>query len=126
VGYAFAGVWQGVLDVARSVANVKLPVASTWHLEVSSKSGTCRAVTLRVLASGRHEYIFAAHFHRHGDPSMKRIALAALLLAAPLHCARHHAGRTRRCQTAGQSPLPPLRYCSRACCLVSRPEDLAG
>ncbi len=26
VGFAFAGVWQGVIDVARSVANVKLPV----------------------------------------------------------------------------------------------------
>lgn len=26
VGYAFAGVWQGVIDVARSVANVRLPV----------------------------------------------------------------------------------------------------
>jgi len=26
VGYAFAGVWQGVIDVARSVADVKLPV----------------------------------------------------------------------------------------------------
>jgi len=26
VGYAFAGVWQGVIDVARSVANIRLPV----------------------------------------------------------------------------------------------------
>lgn len=26
VGFAFAGVWQGVIDVARSVKNVKLPV----------------------------------------------------------------------------------------------------
>ena len=26
VGFAFAGVWQGVIDVARSIANVKLPV----------------------------------------------------------------------------------------------------
>ncbi len=26
VGYAFAGMWQGVIDVARSVANIKLPV----------------------------------------------------------------------------------------------------
>jgi len=26
VGFAFAGVWQGVLDVARSVANVRLPI----------------------------------------------------------------------------------------------------
>ncbi len=26
VGFAFAGVWQGVIDVARSVANLKLPV----------------------------------------------------------------------------------------------------
>lgn len=26
VGYTFAGVWQGVIDVARSVANIKLPV----------------------------------------------------------------------------------------------------
>jgi hypothetical protein len=26
VGYTFAGMWQGVIDVARSVANVKLPV----------------------------------------------------------------------------------------------------
>lgn len=26
VGFAFAGMWQGVLDVARSVANLKLPV----------------------------------------------------------------------------------------------------
>ena len=26
VGYAFAGMWQGVIDVARSVANIRLPV----------------------------------------------------------------------------------------------------
>lgn len=26
VGYAFAGMWQGVIDVARSVASIKLPV----------------------------------------------------------------------------------------------------
>jgi hypothetical protein len=26
VGFAFAGVWQGVIDVARSVKNVRLPV----------------------------------------------------------------------------------------------------
>jgi hypothetical protein len=26
VGFAFAGVWQGVIDVARSVANLRLPV----------------------------------------------------------------------------------------------------
>jgi hypothetical protein len=26
VGYAFAGMWQGIIDVARSVANIKLPV----------------------------------------------------------------------------------------------------
>jgi hypothetical protein len=26
VGFAFAGMWQGVIDVARSVANIKLPV----------------------------------------------------------------------------------------------------
>ena len=33
VGFAFAGVWQGLLDVARAVANIKLPVdvnVSTW------------------------------------------------------------------------------------------------
>jgi hypothetical protein len=29
VGYAFAGVWQGVIDVARSVATIKLPVDIT-------------------------------------------------------------------------------------------------
>jgi len=26
VGFAFAGVWQGVIDVARSVADLKLPI----------------------------------------------------------------------------------------------------
>ena len=34
VGFAFAGVWQGVIDVARSVANVKLPVdlnVASWN-----------------------------------------------------------------------------------------------
>jgi hypothetical protein len=33
VGFAFAGVWQGMIDVARAVANIKLPVdvnVSTW------------------------------------------------------------------------------------------------
>ncbi|MEP6989398.1 MAG: glycoside hydrolase domain-containing protein [bacterium] len=33
VGFAFAGVWQGMLDVARAVADIKLPVdvnVSTW------------------------------------------------------------------------------------------------
>ena len=33
VGFAFAGVWQGLLDVARAVADIKLPVdvnVSTW------------------------------------------------------------------------------------------------
>lgn len=34
VGYAFAGVWQGVIDVARSVAKIKLPVdvnVASWR-----------------------------------------------------------------------------------------------
>jgi hypothetical protein len=33
VGFAFAGVWQGMLDVARAVADIKLPVdvnVSAW------------------------------------------------------------------------------------------------
>ena len=33
VGFAFAGVWQGLIDVGRAVANIKLPVdvnVSTW------------------------------------------------------------------------------------------------
>jgi hypothetical protein len=41
VGYAFAGIWQGVLDVARSVANIKLPVdvnVGAWASP--SESGT--------------------------------------------------------------------------------------
>ena len=41
VGYAFAGVWQGVLDVARSVANIKLPIdvnVASWLSP--SESGT--------------------------------------------------------------------------------------
>jgi len=41
VGYAFAGVWQGVLDVARSVADIKLPVdvnVASWLSP--SESGT--------------------------------------------------------------------------------------
>jgi hypothetical protein len=41
VGYAFAGVWQGVIDVARSVANIRLPVdvnVASWHSP--SESGT--------------------------------------------------------------------------------------
>ena len=41
VGFAFAGMWQGVIDVARSVANVKLPVdinVSSWLSP--SESGT--------------------------------------------------------------------------------------
>jgi hypothetical protein len=40
VGYAFAGMWQGVIDVARSVANIKLPVdvnVGSW--ESPSESG---------------------------------------------------------------------------------------
>ena len=41
VGFAFAGMWQGVIDVARSVANVRLPVdvnVSSWMSP--SESGT--------------------------------------------------------------------------------------
>src|SRR6185436_17073878 len=41
VGFAFAGVWQGVIDVARSVANLRLPVdvnVAAW--ESPSESGT--------------------------------------------------------------------------------------
>jgi hypothetical protein len=41
VGFAFAGVWQGVIDVARSVANVRLPVdvnVASWLSP--SESGT--------------------------------------------------------------------------------------
>jgi Domain of unknown function (DUF1906) len=41
VGYAFAGVWQGVIDVARSVANIRLPVdvnVASWLSP--SESGT--------------------------------------------------------------------------------------
>ena len=41
VGYAFAGMWQGVIDVARSVANIKLPIdinVGSW--ESPSESGT--------------------------------------------------------------------------------------
>lgn len=41
VGFAFAGVWQGIIDVARSVANVRLPVdvnVSAWSSP--SESGT--------------------------------------------------------------------------------------
>jgi hypothetical protein len=41
VGFAFAGVWQGVIDVARSIANVRLPVdinVSGW--KSPSESGT--------------------------------------------------------------------------------------
>jgi hypothetical protein len=33
VGFAFAGVWQGMIDVARTVADIKLPLdvnVSTW------------------------------------------------------------------------------------------------
>jgi hypothetical protein len=41
VGYTFAGMWQGVIDVARSVANVRLPVdvnVGSWASP--SESGT--------------------------------------------------------------------------------------
>lgn len=41
VGYTFAGMWQGVIDVARSVANIKLPVdinVGAWASP--SESGT--------------------------------------------------------------------------------------
>jgi len=34
VGFAFAGVWQGMIDVARTVADIKLPLdvnVSTWE-----------------------------------------------------------------------------------------------
>lgn len=43
VGYAFAGMWQGVIDVARSVANIKLPVdvnVGAWASP--SESGTAQ------------------------------------------------------------------------------------
>jgi hypothetical protein len=39
VGFAFAGMWQGVIDVARSVGNLRLPVdvnVASW----ASPSGT--------------------------------------------------------------------------------------
>jgi hypothetical protein len=41
VGYGFAGMWQGVIDVARSVANIKLPIdvnVGSWASP--SESGT--------------------------------------------------------------------------------------
>jgi hypothetical protein len=41
VGFAFAGVWQGVIDVARSVADLRLPVdisVASW--KSPSESGT--------------------------------------------------------------------------------------
>lgn len=41
VGYTFAGVWQGVIDVARSVAQIKLPVdVSVAAWASPSESGT--------------------------------------------------------------------------------------
>lgn len=41
VGYRFAGVWQGVIDVARSVANIKLPVdVNVGQWASPSESGT--------------------------------------------------------------------------------------
>jgi len=43
VGFAFAGMWQGLLDVARSVASVRLPVdvnVSAW--QSPSESGTTK------------------------------------------------------------------------------------
>jgi hypothetical protein len=46
VGYAFAGMWQGVIDVARSVANIKLPVdvnVGSWASP--SESGTAAVET---------------------------------------------------------------------------------
>jgi hypothetical protein len=40
VGFAFAGMWQGVIDVARSVANLKLPVdISVGSWKSPSQSG---------------------------------------------------------------------------------------
>jgi hypothetical protein len=40
VGFAFAGMWQGVIDVARSVANLKLPVdVSVGSWQSPSESG---------------------------------------------------------------------------------------
>jgi hypothetical protein len=40
VGFAFAGMWQGVIDVARSVANLKLPVdISVGSWQSPSESG---------------------------------------------------------------------------------------
>jgi hypothetical protein len=40
VGFAFAGVWQGVIDVARSIANVQLPVdVSVASWKSPSESG---------------------------------------------------------------------------------------
>jgi hypothetical protein len=43
VGFAFAGVWQGVIDIARSVAEVKLPVdlnVAAWASPSESGVGT--------------------------------------------------------------------------------------
>jgi hypothetical protein len=41
VGYAFAGMWQGVIDVARSVASIKLPVdVNVAHWASPSETGT--------------------------------------------------------------------------------------
>ena len=42
VGFAFAGVWQGVLDVARSVANLRLPVdlnVASWRSPSETGAG---------------------------------------------------------------------------------------
>jgi hypothetical protein len=43
VGYNFAGMWQGVIDVARSVANIRLPVdvnVGAWASPSESGTGT--------------------------------------------------------------------------------------
>jgi len=73
-----------------------------------------RAVTLRVLRVSAADISSPRTSHRHGDPSMKRIALAALLLAAPLIAQDTTAGRGAAVPDSRQSPAPPITDTARA------------
>ena len=95
MGFAFAGVWQGVIDVARSVADLKLPIdinVAAW--KSPSESGT-RSTCQRIACSRspRPRVVLRGRFARpnisvdRGYP-MKRLALFALLIAAPLAAQR--------------------------------------
>ena len=96
VGFAFAGVWQGVIDVARSVAEGQAAGGRQRRvvgvaIGVGNGSSRNRTVTtradMRVGGVAQSRDTFARADHSDARIPMKRLALVALLLRGAARCA---------------------------------------